>query len=220
MTNLVVFYDYVTASMDKGRATSVINLDFSKAFDMISHNILLSKLERYGFDGWTVQWTKSWLQDHVQRMEINGSMSGWRSVLAPKLFNIFINDIDRGVKCTFSKFAEDTKLWGAVSTPEGQDAIHRDLDRLKQWVQVNIMRFNTSKYKVLHLGQGNLCYQDKLGDERIEPSSAKKSVPVGTDGWEAEHKSAMCPRSSESQLYLGLHQRNMANRSRKVILHC
>lgn len=59
LSNSLAFHDGVTTSMDKGRATDVTYLGFCKATAMVSHNILLSELERDGFDGCSVRWIRN-----------------------------------------------------------------------------------------------------------------------------------------------------------------
>ena len=101
-------------------------------------------------------------------------MSKWRavmsdicqgSVLGPALFHIFVGGMDSGIECNLSKFANDTKLCGAVDTLEGRDAIQRDLDRFERWARANFMKFNKAKCKVLHMGQGNPEHKYRLGGE-------------------------------------------------------
>mgnify|MGYP001859361837 CR=1 FL=1 len=125
-----------------------------------------------------------------------------RLVLRLMLFNIFVGNTDSGIECTLGKFADDTKLGGAVDMLEGRDAIPRDLDRLEWWAYAKLMKFNKAKCKVQHLGQGNPKHNYRLGSEWLE-NSPEKDLGVLTD---ERHELAMCACSPEGQPYPRLYK--------------
>jgi len=209
-------------AVDNGRATDVISLDLSKTFDTVPHNTLVSKLERHGFDGWTT-W---WLDDCTQSVVVNGLMSKWRSVtsgvpqgsiLGPVLFYIFVGNMDSGTECTLSKFADDTKLCGAIDTLGGRDATQRDLHRLERWVRTNFMKFNKAKCKALHMGRGTPKHKYRLGGEWIESSTVEKDLGVLVD--EKLNLTWQCVLTVQKASHtLGCIKSSVAHKSREVIL--
>ena len=118
-TNLIEFFDNITNWIDEGESVDVLYLDFAKAFDKVSHKILLAKLAAAGVGGKLLDWMEDWLVGRKQRVVVNGEYSGWLpvdsgvpqgTVLGGPLFTVFIKDIDGVVYFVFiRKFADDTR---------------------------------------------------------------------------------------------------------------
>ena len=115
-------------------------LDFAKAFNKVSHEKLLLKVEAYGIDSLPVRWIKGFLSNRRQRVVIGDNSSEWvevtscvpqGSVIGPLLFTIFINDLPENIKNQCKLYADDYKLIDVIENEE-QISVKFQL-RAKMW---------------------------------------------------------------------------------------
>ena len=174
----------------KGGFAGAILMDLSKAFDTINHELLIAKLEAYGFGDSALETMHSYLSDRWQRTKVNTSFSTWRellcgvpqgSVLGPILFNIYLNDLfyDLFDVCNFADdttlYACDTKLENVLSQLE-DNAYTAIL-----WFENNYMKLNQSKCHFLASGSPEHLWI-KVGDERIWESQLEKLLGIMVGG--------------------------------------
>ena len=111
--------EILTETLDQGDAIDLVYLDFSKAFDEVSHKKLVTKFEVLGVTGNVLKWIQAWLSGRRQKVVINGNGSDQKkvesgvpqgSVLGPVRFVVYANDMDECATdiTTIKKFADDT----------------------------------------------------------------------------------------------------------------
>ena len=117
------FSDDILKLFDQKKVAIATFMDLSKAFDSVDHNILLSKLKRYGIHETALQWINSdlsdrehfvsWNQTHSPLLNLNIGVP-WGSILGPLLSLIYINDIvNTSNILSFVLFADDTSICSA-----------------------------------------------------------------------------------------------------------
>jgi hypothetical protein len=145
--------------MNENKFTIGVFFDLKKAFDVVSHDILLMKLSKMGVTGTALEWFKSYLSDRLQIVDINGNFSRVRkikisvlqgSILGPILFLCFINDLHNVTQLLTLMYADDT-----FSLESGDDLlaltnlINSEINKMAIWFRANNLAVNITKTKYM-----------------------------------------------------------------------
>lgn len=172
--------------INDGGVAAAVFCDLSKAFDCVSHHILLRKLSQYGIRGVALSWFQSYLSGRTQHVYVGTSCSlshaiDWGvpqgSVLGPLLFLLYINDL-AGLKIEgkFTIFADDTTiLWHCPDVVSLSASVVSDLKRIRVWCDANMLSFNLEKTKVVAFR----CALDGLVVESIPVPIESESTFLG-----------------------------------------
>ena len=193
VTQLLNYIDSCVKSVAAGKVVDAIYLDFEKAFDTVPHRRLLGKLDSYGIRGELLRWIKEYLSNRSQIVSVNGESSETGnvisgvpqgSVLGPLLFVIYINDILDSISTDGMLFADDTKIFRQICCREDALDLQSDLNKLQEWVDTWLLRFNIDKCHVLTLGKfENIMHTHRytLGGKELEHVFEEKDLGVYVD---------------------------------------
>ena len=142
----------------KGSQIDIAVLEFSKAFDTVHHDSLLSKLKHYGIDDKIWLWIYNFLKNRKQSVVVDGKQSSLidvvsgvpqGTVLGPLLFLLHINDLPSVVSSKVRLFADDCSIYRNIKNKEDQIALQKYLNLLENWGNTCGRRFNAARCNIM-----------------------------------------------------------------------
>jgi len=192
VTNLLDCLSDWTLALDNRHSVTVAYIDYSKAFDMVSHSKLLYKLSCFGICGNLLKWIGDFLDNRTQCVRIGSAISCPRqlisgvvqgSVLGPLLFLLYVDDVVRlfssGVLCNM--YADDLKLYSIIQTSEDVSELQRSLNALVAWSDEWQLTISSTKSAVLSLGYSKVEQSYKINQANVSFVPAMRDLGVIID---------------------------------------
>ena len=190
-TQLVTMYHDWSSILDQQPSPRIdaVFLDWSKAFDKVSHSLLLSKLHGYGICGQMLKWFASYLYGRIQRVQYSGKFSDWitvksgvpqGSILGPLLFNIHVLDLPSFVSSAIPQYADDTVLYRPIYSVQDEVNLQTDLDAIRTWSTINKLPLNAAKCVVMHITRSRrpILVSYRMGDTSLETITTHKHLGI------------------------------------------
>nr|VZI40015.1 unnamed protein product [Spirometra erinaceieuropaei] len=200
----------LSRALDDRHAVHIAFIDFQKAFDTVPHQRLLHKLKKIGIGGNFLKWIENFLVGRQQvvcvgrgksdpAMVDSGVPQG--SVLGPILFLIYVDDAARDLDCEVAMFADDMKIWSVIRGPADEDRLQMNLNRLEEWSNRWLLRFNVAKCSILRLGNTARSASTRgyfLGGAALQEVEAQRDLGVLTTS--SLKPSAHCSRVAKTAM--------------------
>ena len=211
---ITTFHDIASAYNKKGIQIDIAVLDFSKAFDTVPHDGLLSKLKHYGIDDKIWLWISNFLKQRKQRVVVDGIQSDLvtvdsgvpqGTVLGPILFLLHINDLPSVISSKVRLFADDCLVYREIKNRQDQIALQKDLNYMN-WGSKWGMRFNAAKCNIMRMSrkQTPISTQYELSGQVLEEVKDAKylGVTVSDDLERTKHINAITTKANSKLSFL------------------